>query len=194
MTGSELVLREDLEPMTAQECAQVIGMAAATDPRIPQPSQEMLRVWYAILRRVPYEAAQHALADWYGSERHRVTRESIAPSDIAGWWRDQRRHVEQHREVPPVNLELIRSGVDRVFAALAEKRAIAAGLDRETAVDVADSEAQSRRLMRSVRCPWPDCRADAGKPCTSTRGPLSLDRVHDSRRQLALDGVPFDPA
>lgn len=174
--------------MSAQECAQVIGLAAATDPRIPQPSHEMVRVWWAILRRVPYEAAQEALADWYGSERYRETRESISPADIAGWWRDRRRHAETQREAPPLDPELIRSGVDRVFAALAEKRALAAGVDPETAVDVADSEAQSRRLVRSVVCPWPPCRADVGKPCVGPKGlPLRGDAVHDSRRQLAID-------
>jgi hypothetical protein len=186
--STELAALEAWEPMTAQECAQLIGVAAAADNRVPQPSPEMLKVWWAILRRVPAEAGLQAIADWYGSERYRESRESITPADIAGWWRDRRRHAEERREAPPVDVELIRSGVDRVFAALAARKALAAGLDAETAVDVADSEAQSRRLMRSVPCPWEPCRAPVTRPCVGPRGvPLSGDQVHDLRRQSALD-------
>lgn len=151
---NELALREDLVPMTAQECAQVIGLAAATDPRIPQPSPEMLTVWYGILKRVPYEAAEHALADWYGSERYRETRDSISPADIAGWWRDRRRHVEADRVTPPFDAERIRRGVDLVAAACA----VAKGLDP----DVADGEVSWRRQVLAEPCPWEPCHASAG--------------------------------
>ena len=183
------------EPMSAQECAQLLGMAAAVDPKVAGADPIVLRVWFAELRRVPFRVAQEAVLDWYRSERYRETRDSVSPADIVGWWRDRRRHAEESRELLPVVPERIRSGIDRVFAALAERKALAAGLDPETAVDVADSEAQSRRLMQSVRCPWEPCAAQPGRPCTGSKGlPLSRGAVHDSRKLVALDEAGFSSA
>lgn len=184
---------ERFEPMTGQDVAQLIGMAAAVDSRMPQPDPHMLGMWLAAMSRVPLAAGRQAVLDWYRSERFRETRESITPADIAGWWRDRRRHMdaeEARRAQAPLDPELIRTGIDRVFAALAERRAISAGLDPETAIDVADSEAQSRRLMRSVPCPWPPCRAAETKPCVGPKGvPLRNEQVHDGRRQAVLNSA-----
>jgi hypothetical protein len=176
---------ESWVPMDAQQCAQVIGLAAAADPRIPQPSEEMLRVWFAILQRVPYEAAHHALAEWYGSERYRETRDSISPADIAGWWRDRRRHAEQHRERPEFDAERVHRGVDLAFAELARKKAIGSGLDPDDAADLAEGETAWRRQVLAVRCEW--CRAAPGMPCMSGPGgrPLVKRLAHDSREVAA---------
>ncbi|GAB3471790.1 zinc finger domain-containing protein [Actinophytocola sediminis] len=96
---------------------------------------------------------------------------------------------------PHGDLERITAGVDRVVAVLARRRAIAAGMDPGTAVDVADSEAQERRLVRSVPCPWGPCRAQVGRPCTRLGGvPLRGDRVHDLRKQAALGAGSFSHA
>jgi hypothetical protein len=192
--STELAFIGAWEPMSAQECGQVIGLASAIDNRIPQPSAEMLTVWYAVLRRVPYEAAEHALTEWYASERYRETRDSISPADIAGWWRDRRRHAEVDRPAEPFDAERIHRGVDLAFAELARRKAIRSGVDPDTAMDVADSEAQSRRLLRSVRCPWEPCQAGLGRPCTRHGGvELAGDRVHDSRRQLVRHGGVSSP-
>lgn len=173
--SNELVDVESWEPMTSQECAQVIGLAAAADNRIPQPSEEMLAVWYAILRRVPYEAAHHALAEWYGSERYRETRDSISPADIAGWWRDRRRHAEAHREVPEFDAERVHRGVDLAVAALARRKAISAGLDPDDAADVAEGEAAWRRRVQAERCEW--CRAESGKAVRVWAGRETADQT-----------------
>lgn len=182
MTGTEVVVMDTWEPMSAQECAQLIGIAAATDPRIPQPSPEMLRVWYAILARVPYEAGQLAVAEWYGSERYQETRESISPADIRGWWRDRRRHAEANRPRPQFDADRVHRGVDLVLAALAEAK----GLDP----DSAEGETAWRRLVLSVSCEWEACRAAAGSLCTGPGGkPLTRRLAHDCREVAARQRV-----
>ncbi|HEU5475676.1 MAG TPA: hypothetical protein VFV67_33975 [Actinophytocola sp.] len=170
-----------LEPMTAQQCAQVLGMAAATDQRMPQPDEVVLRMWWAMLQRVPFWAAQQAIVEWYRSERYRETRDSISPADIAGWWRDRRRHeqlAEARRPAGEFDPDRIHRGVDAVVAALASSK----GLDP----DAAEGEAGWRRAVLAEPCEWQPCGARPGAPCTGPGGrPLVKRLAHECREVRA---------
>lgn len=71
-------------------------------------------------------------------------------------------------------------GVDLVFAALAERKAIASGEEPDMAVDVAEGMTAVRREYRSRKCGH--CGANPGQPCVDHRGrPLEKSPAHDSR-------------
>lgn len=98
-------------------------------------------------------------------------------------------YEEQRRALPPGprDPEQIRTGVDKVFAALASVRAIREGLDPEEAAENAEGEVGARRLIRSVTCPH--CRAGVDRPCVR-RGKkqdqeVEMTGYHPSRVELA---------
>ncbi|ALG07638.1 hypothetical protein [Kibdelosporangium phytohabitans] len=182
--------------MTIEEAAQLLVMAKVLDSRFVEPDDDgfVLRLWSRALEDVPMSAAETALGEYYRSARYRESRDSIMPADIVQWYRDQRRYPPATRQRPEFNPERIHAGVDRVFAALAARKAIGAGEDPDLAQDIADGETARRRLMHAVRCEWPPCRAGEGKPCTGPRGlPLSGGRVHDVREQAALAASGSSP-
>jgi hypothetical protein len=178
--------------MNRAEVSQLLAAAGAVDPKAPQPGELVLRIWTTMLADIPMAAAERAVVDWYRSNR-----ETIQPADIVNWYRDRRRYEAEQRELPPVNPAAITAGVDRAVAALAAKKAIKAGEDPGTALEIAEGEAGARRAVRSVPCPH--CLARPGQPCTGPRGtPLTKAEAHDSRIQAAMgqqvDVAPRNPA
>lgn len=185
--------------MNEIETAQLLTAAKVLDSRFVEPDDGgfVIRLWYRALDDVPMPAAEEALREYYRSARYRETRDSISPADIVQWWRDRRRYEMEQRELPPVNPTVITAGVDRAMAALAAKKAIKAGEDPGTALEIAEGDAGARRALRAVACPH--CRARPGEPCTGPRGtPLVKTEAHDSRIQAAtgrqVEVAPRNPA
>lgn len=83
--------------------------------------------------------------------------------------------------------DLIHDGVDRVFAAIAEAKAVKSGVDPLDAADVAEGETAVRRLVLSVRCPH--CKAATNRPCVRVGSRMDsrgeLGRYHPSRVESA---------
>jgi hypothetical protein len=163
--------------VNAQELARLLGMAQSVDPRFPALDEDILTVWFALVRDVPFEVAATVLGDHY-----RASQDTIAPAVlVAGWkrWRAEAQdRVALERPRPVFDPELIHRGVDRVVAALAAAK----GLD----VDAADGEASWRRLVLAEACTWEPCRAAVGAPCTGSGGkPLVKRLAHDSREVAA---------
>lgn len=184
--------------MNEIEVGRVLAFAAAQDPKMPQgdPDGFIRRTWATLLAKVPAEDAQRAVVAYYSGDYYATTREPIVPAVIIQWTNARRRPSEQERTgqnratrrelpAPPVEPETIHAGIDRVYAALARKRAITAGEDPETAMDIAESQAVSRRLERSVACPH--CTAGITQPCVNHRGqPLTKTAAHESRLDAAM--------
>ncbi|MBP2331261.1 hypothetical protein JOF56_011646 [Kibdelosporangium banguiense] len=174
--------------MTIEEAAQLLVMAKVLDSRFVEPDDGgfVLRLWSRSLEDVPMAAAEEALGEYYRSARYRETRDSIMPADIVQWYRDRKRYPPAKRGKPVALPDEIHAGVDRVLAALAERKAITAGEDPATAADIAEGETARRRLVQSVACTWPPCKASVGSPCVGPRGvPLSRGRAHEAREAAA---------
>lgn len=183
--------------MNEIEVGQVLAMAITLDPKMPEPDVDgfMRRLWTAALHDVPAELGQRAVVEYYRSDRYAQTRETISPADIVQWSNGHRRPTERERSGEnaatkrsrprlPADPELIHAGVDRVIAALRQRRAIAAGEEPEMAVAIAEGEAVVRRDYRSRRCGH--CQALEGQPCVDHRGrPLTKSAAHDARIQAA---------
>lgn len=183
--------------MIAVEVAQLLAAVKILDQRMIEPDEDgfVLRLWGSALERIPFGVAQDAVGQWYQSERYRETRETITPADIVGWWRDRRRHEAEDRPRVSFDPVRIRSGIDEVVAALAERRAVRAGVDPEEAMDEAGSRAAERRLVQSVVCPWAPCSAVVGAPCVDRRGRSLRQAVaHGSRVELALGASGISPS
>lgn len=185
--------------MNEIETAELLTAAKILDSRFVEPDDGgfVIRLWHRALDDVPMHAAEEAMREYYRSSQYRETRDSISPADIVQWWRDRRRYEMEQRELPPVNPSVITAGVDRAVAALAQRKAIRAGEDPGTALEIAEGEAGARRALRSVACPH--CRAKPGQPCTGPRGePLTKTEAHDARIQAAMgrqvDVAPRNPA
>lgn len=172
--------------MTRDELAALMAGASAVDPYFPAADQNVLDAWHLIVADVPYEVGLAAFRAHY-----RTTKETITPADIAWVWREKRRHLKL-TEIDPEQLgpnprqsdEQIHAGVDRVIAALAERKAIGRGEDREMAVAIAEGDTAARREYLSRPCPF--CKAVAGARCTNGRGePLKKSPAHDARLQAA---------
>jgi hypothetical protein len=184
--------------MNEIETARLLTAAKVLDSRFVEPDDGgfVIRLWHRSLDDVPMEAAEEALRDYYRSSQYRETRDSISPADIVQWWRDRRRYAAVDRDRPPVDPATITAGVDRAVAELAATKAIRAGEDPGTALEIAEGDAGARRALRSVACPH--CRARPGEPCTGPRGtPLVKTEAHDSRIQAAtgrqVDVAPRNP-
>lgn len=168
--------------MTREEVAQLLAAASTVDPRMSQPGELVLRMWTGMLENIPMQAAEQAL--WH---HYRHSRETIRPADIVEWHRERRRHEPERRERPPFDPDKIHAGVDRAIAALAERKAIAAGTDPGEAADIAEGEAGARRMVLSVPCTWPPCKAAVGSPCVGPDGsPLKKAAAHECREKAAL--------
>lgn len=167
--------------MNELETSQLLTAAKVLDPRFVEPDDDgfVLRLWHRSLDDVPMEAAEEALREYYRSPQYRETRDSISPADIVQWHKDRRRYAYEI-ERKPVVPEQIHAGVDRVFAALAERKALAAGEDPDMALDIAEGETAVRREYRARKCGH--CGAEPGQPCVDHRGrPLTKSPAHDSR-------------
>lgn len=166
--------------MNRQEVTELLASAAAVDQYAPQPGELVLRIWESLLADIPAEAAEKALVAHY-----RETSKTITPADIAGWFRNRRRYASPTRKAPPADPETIRTGVDRVFTALAAKKAISAAERTGTEVDLVEVEqaveadVAARRSVRSVPCRH--CHAPAFEPCTSNGRPLTKSPAHPVR-------------
>lgn len=173
--------------MNEIEVGRLLTAAKVLDPKMPEPDEHgfVLRLWTNALHDVPFEPAEKALTEYYRSSLYRESRDPISPADIVGWWRDRRRYAAVDRDRPPVNPEAIAAGVDHAMAELAARKAIRAGEDPSTALEIAEGDAGARRALRSVACPH--CRARPGQPCTGPRGnALTKTEAHDSRIQAAM--------
>lgn len=173
--------------MNEVETAELLTAAKILDSRFVEPDDGgfVIRLWHRTLDDVPMHAAEEAMREYYRSSQYRETRDSISPADIVQWWRDRRRYAAVDRDRPPVNPEAIAAGVDQAMAALAARKAIRAGEDPSTALEIAAGDAGARRALRSVACPH--CRARPGQPCIGPRGnPLTKTEAHDSRIQAAM--------
>ncbi len=183
--------------MNEIEVGQVLAMAITLDPKMPEPDVDgfMRRMWTAALHDVPAELGQRAVVEYYRSDRYAQSRETISPADIVQWSNARRRPTERERSGeneatrrkaprPPASPELIHAGVDRVFAAMHQARAIAGGEEPQMAVAIAEGEAVVRREFRSRPCPH--CRAREGDPCVDHRGkPLTKNPAHPARMHAA---------
>ena len=88
---------------------------------------------------------------------------------------------------PPFSPDRIRAGVDRCVAALAEAKARRQGVDPYDAMDAAEAEAGSRRLIRSKRCRH--CRATPDRPCVNPATGLEMGGYHSCRVEDAMGGA-----
>lgn len=173
--------------MNRQEVTQLLGAASAVDQYAPQPDELVLRIWTSMLADIPMKAAEQALVAHY-----RATKDTITPADIAGWYRDRRRYAPVERVSPPADPEVIRNGVDRVFTALAARKALAAAERDGGEVDLGEielaveSDVAARRSWRSVPCPIETCRAAAGSPCTTNGKPMRKSPCHPKRIEAAF--------
>jgi hypothetical protein len=165
--------------MNREEVTQLLAAASTVDQMAPQPGELVLRIWSGLLADIPMAAAEKAL--W---AHYRATSTTITPADIVTWYRDRRRHAPEQRQRPPLDPELIRSGVDRVMTAWAQAKAITAGADPEEAGLVAESNVAARRSWRGVACPH--CHARVGQPCTVNGRPLSKSPAHPLRLDAAF--------
>lgn len=175
--------------MNELETGDLLTAAKILDPRFVEPDDEniVLRLWHRALHDVPMQAAEEAMAEYYRSARYRETRDSISPADIVQWHKDRRRY-EYEIDRTPVKPDQIHAGVGRVFAALAERKAIKSGEDPEMAIDIADGETSVRRDYRSRRCGH--CGASPGLPCVDHRGkPLTMSLAHDCRMRETHEQV-----
>lgn len=164
--------------MTRDELAVLMGVASGVDRYFPAADDDVLDAWFELLADIPAAAAREAFRYHY-----RGSSETITPHDIANFWRARRQH-------PPVgagarqNAEQIHAGVDRALAALAERMALDAGEDAETAQAIAEGETAVRRSFRSVACPH--CQAEVGRPCVTPKGqPLTKSPAHPARMTAA---------
>lgn len=166
--------------MNREEVTQLLAAAATVDPYAPQPGELVLRVWTGMLEQVPMHAAESAL--W---AHYRHSTETIKPADIVERWREQRRLEPEQRARPSFDPDRIHAGVDRVMAALAERKAIDRGADPSDASDVGQGEAGARRLVLSVSCPV--CSAREGERCVvpATGRQLRQRLAHPGREQEA---------
>lgn len=166
--------------MNRAEVTQILAAASAVDQYAPQPDELVLRIWESMLADIPMAAAERALVEHY-----RSTSKTITPADIAGWYRDRRRYATPKHVSPPADPETIRAGVDRVFTALAARKAIAAAERTGDEVDLVEVEqaveadVAARRSVRSVPCRH--CHAPAFEPCTSNGKPLTKSPAHPVR-------------
>lgn len=188
--------------MNEIECGRLLAAAATLDPKFPQSDERgfIRRLWTKLLAAVPVAAGERALEDYYCSSRYLEKREPISPADIVQYWNARRRPNERERAgvprtsertrpAPPADPEVIRAGVDRCFAAMAERRALAAGSDPEEAALVAESESAARRSWRSVPCPVESCHAAPGQPCTTNGKPMTKSPCHPARMDAAFNAV-----
>lgn len=178
-----------------QEVGRVLAFVATVDQRMPSDEDGfVLRVWARLLAEVPFEHAQRAVEEWYTSDRYSQTRESITPADIVqrtkGWTRTPGggpagglvTNDSGPRQLKPVfDPQRHHDGVDQVFAALAERKAIGRGEEPGTAADIAQGESAARRSYLSRPCPW--CGAGVSEACVSpaTKKPLTKTPAHDVR-------------
>ncbi|MEA5367753.1 hypothetical protein VA596_50040 [Amycolatopsis sp., V23-08] len=173
--------------MNRQEVTQLLGAASAVDQYAPQPDELVLRIWTSMLADIPMAAAEQALMAHY-----RATKDTITPADIAGWYRDRRRYAPPEHVSPPADPEVIRNGIDRVFTALAAKKALGAAERSGGEVDLAElelaveSDVAARRAWRGVPCPVESCRAGVGQRCTSNGRPLTKSPCHPARMDAAF--------
>ena len=176
--------------MNEIEAGRMLLMAISLDPKMPQPDDAgfIRKTWATTLWDVPAEAGQRAVIDYYRSDHYAQTRETISPADIVQWWNARRRPNEMERSgetaatrralpAPPVDPTRIAAGVTLTRTALS--------VAKDVDPDVAEGDAEARRLVRSVACPH--CQARPGLPCTGPRGnPLTKVEAHDSRVQAAM--------
>ncbi|WP_439377452.1 zinc finger domain-containing protein [Amycolatopsis lexingtonensis] len=173
--------------MNRQEVTQLLGAASAVDQYAPQPDELVLRIWTSMLADIPMAAAEQALMAHY-----RATKDTITPADIAGWYRDRRRYAPVERKSPPADPQVIRNGIDRVFTALAAKKALAAAERSGGEVDLAEvelaveSDVAARRAWLGIRCPVESCRAAAGQRCTTNGKPMQKSPCHPARMEAAF--------
>lgn len=173
--------------MNEIEVGRLLTAAKVLDPRMPEPDEHgfVLRLWTIALEDVPFTPAERALMEYYRSALYRERRDPISPADIVQWHKDRRRYAAEERERLPADPDVIHAGIDRVVAALAERKAIGAGEDPDTAAELAEGEAGARRLVRSKPCTH--CGALAGMPCTGPNGkPLTKTEAHDVRVRAAM--------
>jgi hypothetical protein len=177
-----------------EEVAKLLAGMATVDQMAPQPHPLVLDVWASLLADVPFAAAERAFVEWY---RHNST--TITPEKIVTWYADQKRaylnSAEQVREQqralterdrPDFSPKRIHDGVDRVFASLAHRKAIAAGTSPDELDGVGEGEAGVRRLVQSVPCPHSSCHAGVGQRCIGPSGkPLTKTFAHPSRVDAA---------
>lgn len=89
------------------------------------------------------------------------------------------------------NPDRLRAGVDQVFAAMAEAKAVKDGADPMDAADIAEGETAVRRAVLANPCPH--CKADAQSPCvrvgTKLDSRVELPGYHPSRTDLAYKAM-----
>ncbi|WP_410652088.1 hypothetical protein [Amycolatopsis sp. cmx-4-54] len=176
--------------MNRTEVTQILAAASAVDQYAPQPDELVLRIWESMLGDIPMAAAEKALVEHY-----RETKATITPADIAGWYRNRRRYASPTHVSPPADPETIRNGVDRVFTALAARKAIAAAertgseLDLDEVEQAVEANIAARRSWRSVACPVVWCKAAPQEPCTSRGKPLTKEPCHPTRMDAAFAAI-----
>jgi hypothetical protein len=175
--------------MTRDEVIELLQIAASYDRRTIGETDVTAWEDAAIRGRWTAQQAQEAIKRHYATSSAylmpgHVTEALRALRQLPASAADQRRALPR----PKMDPELLRNGVDRVFAALAGRKAIRNGVDPEDAADVAEGEAGARRQIRSVVCPH--CKAGVGQPCVrfgrqeAERRPI--EGYHPSRSDLAM--------
>src|SRR5688572_8592594 len=163
-----------------------MAAASTVDRFFPAADPDVLDVWHGLLADVPLEVAREAFRYHY-----RGSSETITPHDIVAVWRSRRQHPPVPG-CPPRSRDQIHAGVDRAIAALAERKALTSGEDRETAAGIAEGEANVRRLYRSIPCPH--CQAEVGRPCVTGKGvSLTKSPAHPARIEAAQVNVRGNP-
>lgn len=173
--------------MNEIEVGRLLTAAKILDPKMPEPDEQgfVLKLWARSLHDIPSAVAEEAMTEYYRSARYRESRDPLSPADIVQFHRDRRRYTTDPRDRAEFNADRIHTGVDKAIAALAGRKAIAAGADAVEAADEAEGESALRRSIRSVPCPY--CLADAGMPCVGANGqPLMKTPAHPARMDAAV--------
>ena len=173
--------------MNEIEVGRLLTAAKILDSKMPEPDEQglVLQLWVSSLHDIPNAVAEEAMTEYYRSARYRESRDPLSPADIVQFYRDRRRYTTDPRDRVEFNADRIHAGVDKAIAALAGRKAIAAGADAAEAADEAEGESALRRAIRSVTCPY--CHADAGMPCVGSNGqPLMKTPAHPARMDAAV--------
>lgn len=176
--------------MTEDEVLELLQIACEYDHRTIGRTDMMAWLDAATRGRWTAEAAQEAVREHYARSTS-----FVMPGHVTELLRAERRqppdYAQQQKALPRPRRdpEVIRAGIDRVFAALAAKQAIRDGSDPGEAAEIAQGEAGARRQIRSIACPY--CKAPIGRPCVIVGARKDQEKAgyHPARVELAMGGA-----